>query len=204
MEKTPLYSARPEHLERLRRYFGDTVRYIHLVRSPHGYGASLLKTLADFSAAAPPAFVQHALRDPDSLYFGIQPPDRDELDPQRVWLRRHRHIRSFLATTDPSRWRVVRSETFLQNVSASIRELCDWLSLPLSTEVHADVLRPDRWHYSRVENGVRPGGDREFFRNPTLRVPPGPPELAARVTWSNGDRELSPEVQSLARELGYA
>jgi len=204
IEKSPLYSARLEHLERLRRFFGDTARYIHLVRSPHGYGASLLKTLADFSAAVSAPVVQHAMDDPDSLYFGIRSSGRAELDPQFVWLRRHRLIRSFLATIDPARWRVVRSEIFLRNVPTSVRELCDWLSLPWAPAVDSEVLRPDLWEYSRVENGVRPGGDREFFRNPILRVPPCvPPDITARVTWGEGDRELSPEVQSLARALGY-
>jgi hypothetical protein len=203
VEKSPIFTARSEHLERIERTFSD-VFYLHLVRAPHGFGRSLLRTLSDLEATVPPAYVERVLADPDSIFCGLAAAPKAPRDPQHVWLARHRRIQSFLAGIDSRRHRTVRSEDCLNAPESALRDICSWLELDFNDRILQRMVRTGDWLYARAPTGTHGGGDRRFFQSPELKARPREPvPLSDPLPWPQVLPDLRSEVYALASAYGY-
>jgi hypothetical protein len=204
IEKSVIYSSSAEHLARIERTLSREARYIHLVRGPHAYGSSLLRTLAHITERHSPAVVERFISDRESMFFGLRDEATLTYDPQAVWLNRHKQIAEFLATKEPARCYVLRSEEFLNNPEDSIGDLCSWLGISVNDGIVRQMLRPEQWAYAAITAGIRGGGDRIFFESPALRRPSCEPlELKEPLPWDKKRRYLRADVRQFAQMLGY-
>ncbi|HTW82638.1 MAG TPA: sulfotransferase [Candidatus Sulfotelmatobacter sp.] len=200
IEKTPMTTARLEHLARIERFFSKRARFIHLTRHPRSYGASLVDTLLAMLNGNDVATVMRLLENDESIFYGVMDSDTGAIDPQNSWLRRHRRIDDFLAGIDEARWIRLRGEDVVTAPGRFLPHIFAWLGLPMAET----ALHPERWDFAaRPRAGLSGGGDRKFFRDPTLRSQFSVPGLDGALRWRTDRGGFRPEVQRLAHAYGY-
>lgn len=179
VEKSPT-NTEASALNRLREAFPDA-RFLHLARHPRGTARSRHKALLEHRRGAP-------------------------RDHENIWLTRHARIIEFGMTLSPAQYIYLRGEWFLEDPDAVLRQLCDWLDLPVNDEVLARMKRPEDSPFSCYgPKSAATANNRGFLDNPTLRV--GKPReefLEGVLEWTGrDDAYFGEQTVMLANMLGY-
>lgn len=207
VEKTPMLTYRPSHMERARQLFPDA-RFLHVVRHPAGYGRSLLEYFRHRAPLDYPRRVADMLANRESIFFKLFDPKLDppDFDPQHAWLLRHDEVTTFTASLQLGTCLLVRAEELLANPIEGLREVCDWLDLDNDPEAINEMLHPERAPFGCFgPPGARFGADPKFLAKPVLRsqrerLPP----LDAPMPWSPTGATFARPVRELATKIGYA
>ncbi len=203
VEKTPILTTKLAHMRRVDTWFGDSARYLHLVRHPHTFGLSLLETAAAMQRHATTETADHWFRDDESIFSLLRAPGSAELDPERPWVARNTYIESFLDEIPDHRWMRVRGEDILSNPAAGLIHLCAWLGAPITPVTLEGMLQPETWEFATGPPGAS-GGDRKFFQDPTLRtIDKQLDSTSSPVPWFADGRTLTEAGKTLARRYGY-
>lgn len=188
VDKSPRNTMRPENLARLLRMF-PKASFLHLTRHPRTQGKSVLELLKT-----------HAERDPMTR--------RAEFDPEQTWLRSQTNIVEFARGLALGQYMRIKGETFLQQPTFYLTQLCEWLDIPADPAAIEAMLHPERSPYASIGPENAPyGNDPNFLQNPALdfdrlaRIREG--NLDDPIDWRPEDRFTKP-VLKLARQFGYS
>ena len=100
----------------------------------------------------------------------------------------------------------MRGEDIMADPRRHLAEIARWAGLRDDEQAVDDMMHPERSPFACFGpiNALF-GNDPNFLAGPTFRPhTPKVPKLTAKVPWREDGRGLYPEVQSLAREFGYA
>jgi hypothetical protein len=199
VEKSPTLCQQPAGLDHARRVFPGA-RLLHLVRHPFPYCQSVVTTLRAFTKHAGSSVIFPTFA---GLFdFGTDPPT---LDPQGHWYQAHTNILEFLREIPATQQRRVLGEELLADPDHHLRELASWLGLRTSDAAIQQMKHPERWPFASLgPANARWGGDPKFLGQPTLRTEQdGSPRLDVALPWRSDGAGFRPQVQLLARQLGY-
>lgn len=175
VDKTPPYAMDMETLQRAEQIFEDAV-YIHLVRHPYAMMESFLRVRLDQQFSS-------------SLF------DEPNPDPyivaETIWATANRNLSTFLQNVDPAQHRLVRYEDLVQQPEATMREVCDLLSLPYDPA----LITPYDGRRERMMGGI---GDPNILTHTGID-----PTLAETWRTITLPRRLDPSTKRLAEQLGY-
>jgi len=190
VEKSPVYSANPRNLLRIRSCFPDAY-YLHLVRHPITQGRSLAN-LADGKM----------LMMSQSYDFTTFPPT---LDPQYAWMKFQYNILEFLEDIPAERQKTLRGEDFLNSPERHIVDLCQWLQISDAPSAVAAVMHPECSPYASVgPTGAHLGNDINFLRQPVYKQQSiKERSLDEELPWRKDGKRLIPGVRHVANQLGY-
>jgi acyl carrier protein len=180
VDKTPTYAISLDVLERAERHF-DSPLFIHLVRHPCG----MIRSFEDGKLEQLTPFMRES-------HF-----TRRQLA-ELTWLVTNQNIVAFFATVPPGRWMRVRYENLVREPESSVRDICEFLSVPFAEE----MLDPYRDLDSRMTGGVHSvsqfSGDLKFHLHARIE-----PEAADRWRKYDSEDSLSAMSRSLAASFGY-
>lgn len=186
IDKTPKYGRDPAALARIETL---APRYLWLVRHPLGVAASQIE-LRKARRAAKTAHLLDRLKAPlRSLREAL---NRRRMVEEEVgyWKAVHSNIENFLAGVDPSRWRRVSFERFVEEPEAVLRDLCAWLG----SEFRPQMLEPGE----HVPREMRPElGDPKIYRRQRI-------DASAAGAWKRQVSEdwLDAEARRLVERWG--
>lgn len=190
VDKSPVYSLKPEYLERLDRAFPDA-QYLHLLRHPRTQGESVMKVAEGMMAILA-----------NSIDYSTDPPT---IDPQISWLNMQQNITSFLAGIPDERKLQLHGEYVLNNRDEGLRKICRWAGLADDDLALEAMLHPEDSPYACLGPlGAHLGNDINFLRSPQLRdgeIRMG--SLDGALGWRPDGKGFTPEVIEMARKLGY-
>lgn len=175
VDKTPPYAMDMETLQRAEQIFEDAV-YIHLVRHPYAMMESFLRVRLDQQ------FSSSLFDDPNPDPYIVA---------ETIWATANRNLTTFLKGIDPARHRLVRYEDLVQSPEATMREVCELLSLPYDSA----LLTPYDGRRERMMGGI---GDPNILTHTDID-----PSLAETWREITLPRRLDPGTQLLAQQLGY-
>jgi|SRR5215469_6237177 len=191
VDKSPITVHSPDHLSRLIRYF-PRARFIHLLRHPVEYSESLMALPLGRLWA-----IQHGAINRISC-----PP---AVDPQLLWQTVHTNICNFLSRVPKEQKLRIRGEDLLANPDLYLRKIAAWLSLSTKREAVQRMKHPEESPFACFgPSGSTLGNDPSFLEDPRLR-PYRKREVDrhGRLRCGQGGNALSPQVKSLAKDLGY-
>ena len=191
VDKSPVYSLKPENLRRIHAAFPDA-RYLHLLRHPRTQGESIMKVAKGLMATLA-----------NSIDYSTDPPT---IDPQLVWADMQRHIMEFLADIPAQHQLRLRGEEVLGNPHGQLGVICRWLGMSDAPGAIEAMLHPEDSPYACLGPvGAHLGNDINYLRDPTVRPGPvGTSTLAGPLPWRPDGKGFEPRVIELARQLGYA
>jgi hypothetical protein len=205
IDKSPSMVYDVESMRRVLRFFPQA-RFIHLVRHPRGYCASVLKyrrTLARPEYQPPAAAAQAA--EPPEWIEELATGEHGDIDPQGGWCTLNRNVAAFLEAVPRGQWRVVRGEDVLRNPDRQLAALAAWLGVRADPGAVERMKHPERSPYARFgPRGARLGNDILFLERPAMR--PGraePLSLDGPLEWRSDGEGFLPEVVELGRRFGY-
>ncbi len=178
VDKSVEYALDIETLRRSEDYFTDA-RYIHLIRHPYG----MIQSMEDVRL--------------EQVYFRHQHPFTPRELAELVWLVCHQNILQFLQEIPTHRHKRVYFEDLVKQPEATIRQLCNFLSLDFSP----DMLEPHKGR--RMTNGIytvsRMLGDMKFHEHKQI-------DAMVADRWKDRYQEdfLSDETWQLTEKLGYS
>lgn len=175
VDKTPPYAMDMETLQRAEQIFDDAV-YIHLVRHPYAMMESFLRVRLDqqFSSSL------FAEANPDPYIVA-----------ETIWATANRNLSTFLAKVDPARHRLVRYEDLVQKPEATMREVCQLLSMPYDPT----LITPYDGRRERMMGGI---GDPNILTHTGID-----PTLGDTWRTVTLPRRLDPTTRILAEKFGY-
>jgi hypothetical protein len=190
IDKSPVYSLRPEYLARAAHAFPDA-RYLHLVRHPRTQGISIMKVAKGLMAILA-----------NSIDYSTESPT---IDPQISWYAMQKNIVEFLDGIPPERKLQMQGEIVLNNREESLAAICRWLDMPHDAAAIEAMLHPERSPFACLGPlGAHLGNDINFLRSPALRDGEiSTAELDGPLPWRSDGKGFSPEVAEMARRLGY-
>jgi hypothetical protein len=203
VDKSPNMVYQLRTMRRAHGFFPEA-RFVHLVRHPRGYCASVLSYLRTLSAggAVAPDWIGRLASYPHQLP-GVDP--LPGLDPQGGWYVLNRNVVTFLDELPARQWTTVRAEDLVGDPMIMMTRLAAWLGLRDDTESVAPVLHPERSPFACLGPPSAPyGNDLLFLRRPALR--PGKASeqnLDTPLPWRADGAGFLPEVARLAGRLGY-
>jgi Sulfotransferase family len=188
VEKSPRTASRPEHLHRLLDA-APRARFVHVTRHPRSHGASLLASLAEVGVG------EGAL----SSWL------RAGGDPQQSWYQYHANICQFLSRLPPAQFTRIRGEDLLADPDRGLSGLARWLRVRADAAAVEDMKHPERSPFACPGPPLAPlGNDPHLLRQPAFRPRPLEPQrLEGPLEWRRDGRGFTPDVQRLARKLGY-
>jgi hypothetical protein len=190
IDKSPVYSLKPEYLQRLDKAFPDA-QYLHLLRHPRTQGESVMKVADGMMAILA-----------NSIDYETDPPT---IDPQISWLSMQQNITEFLAGIPDERKLQLHGEYVLNNRDEGLRQICRWAGLADDDVAVEAMLHPEDSPYACLGPlGAHLGNDINFLRSPELRdgkIRGG--SLEGALSWRSDGAGFSPEVIEMARNLGY-
>lgn len=190
VDKSPVYSLKPENLRRVRKAFPDA-RYLHLLRHPRTQGESIMKVAKGLMATLA-----------NSIDYSTDPPT---VDPQLVWHDMQMHIMEFLAEVPAEHQMRLRGEDVLADPQTHLRAICRWLDMSDDDDAIEAMLHPEDSPYAHLGPvGAHLGNDINYLRSPAFR--PGgvrPSTLEGPLPWRPDGKGFEPRVIELARSLGY-
>lgn len=191
VDKSPVYSLKPEILQRVGKAFPDAY-YMHLVRHPRTQGESIMNVAKGLMAILA-----------NSIDYSVDPP---LLDPQINWYEMQVNIMDFMATLPQERCLRLRGEDVLSDPPKYLRKFCRWLGINSGKAAIEEMMHPERSPYACLGPvGAHLGNDINFLRAPALR--PGKVRMGSLegpVSWRTDGQGLQPRVIELARALGYS
>lgn len=201
VEKGPTLVLKTDYMRRAYRQFPNA-RFLHLVRDPRTYGASVLRLVHEEAVNGDiPRWMLEFLHYP-RLDFG--PADyhqADALSPQQGWYELNRNVVDFLKQVPAAQQQFVRGEDLLAEPDRVLADLATWLGIDSSASAIEEMKHPERSEYAAFgPPGAENGFDPHFLSSPTLKPPraggdkksPLPPLTA-----------LSTPVQHMAAQFGY-
>jgi Sulfotransferase family len=205
VERTPIVTYRPEHMCRVRRHFPDA-KFLHLIVHPVEYAHSLNEYFQECFGAAPERTCK-LLSNSESIFFDLVDMSSGEprLDPSRSWRRRHISILKFLASIPTERQTRIRLEDLRCNPRQSLRQVVEWLGLRSDFEALESMLDPkESTPASFGSEAARFGSDTGSLREPRLQALSKRANEAGELERHASPIQLTPEVEDLARYLGYS
>jgi hypothetical protein len=211
LDKSPSIVYHLESMKRAYRFFPQA-RFIHLIRHPRGHGQSVVKYLHELKQYQPkepdidaaPRWISHLVSFPylSAAWEGGSKPLED---PQCGWYVLNRNIVTFLESVPRRQWMVVHGEDLLNEPDSTLQELAAWLGLRTDDRAVEEMKHPERSPYACFgPRGARVGNDIFFLKDPKLhnaRI--DAQSLEGPVAWRPDGMGFLPEVQELARSLGY-
>jgi Sulfotransferase family len=190
IDKSPVYSLKPENLRRLHAAFPDA-RYLHLLRHPRTQGESIMKVAKGLMATLA-----------NSIDYSTDPPT---VDPQIVWYDMQRHIMDFLGELPAENHLRLRGEDVLSEPEVQLGHVCRWLGVSAGSDAMEAMLHPEDSPYAHLGPvGAHLGNDINYLRNPAFRrAPARKSTLAGTLPWRSDGKGFEPHVIALAREFGY-
>jgi hypothetical protein len=190
VDKSPVYSLKPENLRRIHAAFPDA-RYLHLLRHPLTQGQSIMNVAKGMMAMLA-----------NSVDYRTDPPT---IDPQFVWHDMQQHIMEFLAGIPSSHHLRLRGEDVLNDPHTQLTAICQWLGIRADEQAVEAMMHPEDSPYSHLgPAGAHLGNDINFLRDPTFRQRPiKESTLDGPLPWRKDGRGFEPHVVELARQLGY-
>jgi hypothetical protein len=212
VDKSPSMVFRISNMRRAHRFF-PTARFVHLVRHPRAYCASVLTYLKrltrpkpgeDGPATTAPQWIGDLAFFP---YPEISPPEGDQrhADPQGSWYVLNCNVMEFLTSLPDDQWVRIHAEDLVREPARSMTEVATWLNLSTDRESIRSTMHPERSPFARIgPPNARWGNDIFFLQRPLLRPARGAPQnLHDALEWHTDGRKFLPEVQELARSYGY-
>jgi hypothetical protein len=190
VDKSPVYSLKPEYLERLHQAFPDAY-YLHLIRHPRTQGESIMKVAKGLMAILA-----------NSIDYSTETPT---VDPQISWYNMQRNILDFMQKIPAQRQMRMHGEVVLNQREESLRNICQWVGMSADASAIEEMLHPERSPYACLGPvGAHLGNDINFLRSPELRDGQiSYSHLEGPLPWRSDGKGFSPEVIQLARDLGY-
>ena len=213
VDKSPNMVYLVDNMRRVRAFFPEA-KFIHLVRHPRAYCASVMTYLATLTKPQPgdqgkartaPGWIDHLAFFP---YPGTSPAEEAErhADPQGSWYVLNSNVMQFLSSLPDDHWTRVRAEDLVRKPAPSMTHVAEWLGLDTDRECIRSTMHPERSPFARIgPPGARLGNDLFFLQRPALR--PGrsaPQNLDDPLEWQTAGRGFLPEVRQLARSFGYS
>ena len=190
IDKSPVYSLKPEYLERIDSAFPDA-RYLHLVRHPRTQGESIMKVAKGLMAILA-----------NSIDYSTETPT---IDPQISWFNMQKNIMDFLQRIPTERKMQMHGEIVLNEREDSLRMISAWLGMAYDTDSVEAMLHPEDSPYACLGPlGAHLGNDINFLRSPSLRD--GEirySTLEGALPWRSDGKGFSTDVLEMARHLGY-
>lgn len=190
VDKSPVYSLRPEYLERSAAAFPDAC-YLHLVRHPRTQGISIMKVAKGLMAILA-----------NSIDYSTDSPT---IDPQISWYGMQKNITEFLEKIPAERKMQMQGEIVLNRREESLARICHWLGMPHDVPAVEAMLHPERSPFACLGPlGAHLGNDINFLRSPALRDGEiKSATLEGPLPWRSDGKGFSVEVAEMARSLGY-
>jgi hypothetical protein len=212
VDKSPNMVYLVDNMQRVRTFFPDA-KYIHLVRHPRAYCASVMAYLATLTKPMPgdrgvpraaPHWIHHLAFFPypgDGPVAAAQP----RADPQGSWYVLNSNVSQFLSLLPEQQWIRVRAEDLVSAPAVSMTNVAGWLGLNVDRQSIRSTLHPERSPFARIgPPGARLGNDLLFLQRPALRPNRGTPQnLDDPLEWRTAGAGFLPEVEALARDFGY-
>lgn len=191
IDKSPVYSLKPENLKRVRAAFPDA-RYLHLLRHPRTQGVSIMTVAKGLMATLA-----------NSIDYSTDPPT---IDPQIVWHDMQQHIMAFLAEIPAENQLRLRGEDVLSNPQSELAMICRWLGIDDGPESIEAMLHPEDSPYAHLGPvGAHLGNDINFLRDPAFRAGQiAPSTLDGPLPWRADQRGFEARVVEMARGFGYS
>jgi hypothetical protein len=190
VDKSPVYSLKPENLRRVHAAFPDA-RYLHLLRHPRTQGESIMKVAKGLMATLA-----------NSIDYSTDPPT---LDPQIVWYDMQQHIIDFLAGIPRGHHLRLRGEDVLRDPHQHLGAICQWLEMAETPAAFDAMLHPEDSPFAQLGPvGAHLGNDINYLKDPTFR-PSRIREstLAGSLPWRPDGKGFEARVIALARDFGY-
>jgi hypothetical protein len=219
VDKSPnmVYSA--EKMRRVRRFFPEA-RFVHLVRHPRAYCASVMtymdtlarllrmstapRWITDLRMNTAPGWITDLASFPYPPGGGA-PEHPERPDPQGGWYVLNTNVTTFLDSLPDNHWIRVRAEDLVRDPARVVSEVATWLGLRSDAESIARTLHPELSPFACIgPPGARYGNDLFFLQQPALRPARGRSQnLDDPLEWRPDGQGFLPEVEQLAREFGY-
>jgi len=190
VDKSPVYSLRPEYLERIYQAFPEAY-YLHLVRHPRTQGESIMNVAKGLMAILS-----------NSIDYSTETPT---IDPQIGWYDMQKNILDFLQKIPREKQMRMHGEIVLNQREDSLRKICQWLGMSDDASAIDDMLHPERSPFACLGPvGAHLGNDINFLRSPELRDGQiSYSRLEGPLSWRSDGKGFSQEVMEMARDLGY-
>ncbi|MEC4986410.1 MAG: sulfotransferase [Oscillatoria sp. PMC 1068.18] len=190
VDKSPVYSTKPEILQRIYQSFPDA-KFLHLIRHPRSQGKSMM-TVAEGMMTMLSGSIDHST-------------DPPTVDPQYLWVKMQRNILNFLAEVPPSQQMCLRGEDILSDTRSYFEEISKWLNLDWNESIYESMLHPETSPYACLgPYGAHLGNDPNFLKSPHFSPREIPPNtLVGSLPWRNDGKGFISDVIKLAQELGY-
>ena len=153
VDKSPNVVYSIDSMQRIARLFSQS-RFLHLVRHPRGYSASVLTFLEERAGEGPlPSthWLMHLAKFPDS---SIQENDLSPiapcLDPQHSWYWLNTNICQFLETVPEGQKLWVRGEDVLREPDSMLRQIAGWLGLRTDEAAIEEMKHPERSPFAKL------------------------------------------------------
>jgi hypothetical protein len=190
VDKSPVYSLRPEYLERISRAFPDAY-YLHLVRHPRTQGESIMNVAKGLMAILS-----------NSIDYTTETPT---IDPQIGWYEMQKNILDFMQKIPGEKQMRMHGEIVLNQREDSLRKICQWLGIADDAAAIEDMLHPEQSPFACLGPvGAHLGNDINFLRSPELRDGQiSYSHLDGPLPWRRDGKGFSQEVMEMAWDLGY-
>ena len=190
IDKSPVYSLKPEYLERIHKAFPDAY-YLHLVRHPRTQGESIMKVAKGLMAILA-----------NSIDYSTETPT---VDPQISWYNMQKNILDFMQKIPADRQMRMHGEIVLNQREDSLRKICQWIGMADDASAIEDMLHPEESPFACLGPvGAHLGNDINFLRSPELRDGQiSYSQLEGPLPWRSDGKGFSQEVMKMAWDLGY-
>lgn len=191
VDKSPVYSSKPDYLARLRDAFPDAY-YLHLLRHPRTQGVSIMKIAKGMMAILE-----------NSVDYSVDPP---VVDPQISWLSVQQNIVDHLEGVPADRQMTLRGEDVLNAPTSSLRKICRWLGMRTDALAIEAMMHPEDSPYACLGPlGAHLGNDINYLRSPALRhTRIRPSTLDGPLPWREDGAGFTDEVRAMAGRFGYS
>jgi hypothetical protein len=213
VEKGPTLITRSEYMQRAYRLYPNA-RFIHLVRDPRSYGASVLGRIREEAARGGVGrWLLEMLYYPSVDFEERAVASADSSTAQRGWYEVNTSAIQFLRSIPSAQHTLLRGEDLLQRPRETLSGLAAWLGLRTDEDAISAMLHPERSPYACLgPAGASFGGDPHFLGSPVLRplaasfcsgADPRAPTSSHVSPPPEAKQALQPDVARLAGELGY-
>jgi Sulfotransferase family len=190
VDKSPVYSLKPEYLDRINKAFPEAY-YLHLVRHPRTQGESIMKVAKGLMAILA-----------NSIDYTTDPPT---IDPQISWVNIQHNILDFLQKIPEERKLQMHGEIMLNKREKSLVKICQWLGMSHDEHAIDAMLHPEDSPFACLGPlGAHLGNDINFLRSPGLRD--GEilySSLEGALPWRSDGKTFSEDTLKIAAALGY-
>ncbi|MGK7903828.1 MAG: sulfotransferase [Hormoscilla sp.] len=199
VDKSPMYSSKPEKLPRIAKTFPNA-HYLHLIRHPRTHGESVMKMLS-LQSSRKLAFESTAFE----TLAREHSTNLSRRDPQYLWYRTQRNILDFLSTVPAERQMRLRGEDLLNDPRSHFANICQWLNFAWDESILETMLHPDDSPYACFgPYGAHMGNDPNFMKSPAYRYRPVTySQLEGPLPWRQDNKGFLRPVIKLAQEFGY-